>query len=54
MEEQVRRNMELFERTFSMFQPFQAAQALGFGRRQRAVAARRRSPDNIDALRKRR
>ena len=39
LEDQVRRNMEMFERAFAMFTPF--AQARGAGRRSRQAAARR-------------
>ena len=47
LEEQVRRNMEMFERTFAMFAPFRAARRSGrrrkrSGSRQDAVRQRRR------------
>lgn len=48
MEEQVRRNMELFERTFSMFQPFQPRKDEGGGS---PPSSKPESSDDIDTLR---
>lgn len=48
MEEQVRRNMELFERTFSMFQPFQPRKDEGGGP---SSSSKPESSDDIDTLR---
>jgi polyhydroxyalkanoate synthesis repressor PhaR len=47
MEEQVRRNMELFERTFSMFQPFQPRKDEGGS----APPSKTEGSDDIDLLR---
>jgi polyhydroxyalkanoate synthesis regulator protein len=51
LEEQVRRNMELFQKTFSMFKPFAPtlAGAAGEGAKSSETAA---EDDNIDDLRK--
>ena len=49
MEEQVRRNMELFERTFSMFQPFQPPRAGATP--DTAAPAKTEGGDDIDSLR---
>lgn len=49
MEEQVRRNMELFERTFSMFQPFQPRKDEGGGTP--SSSSKPESSDDIDTLR---
>jgi polyhydroxyalkanoate synthesis repressor PhaR len=50
LEEQVRRNMELFQQTFSMFKPF--APGLAGGADGATPAAAPESSDNIDDLRK--
>lgn len=54
MEEQVRRNMELFERTFSMFQPFQPRKdaPASEGASSSGGGNKVEDSDNIDALRK--
>jgi polyhydroxyalkanoate synthesis repressor PhaR len=56
MEEQVRRNMELFERTFSMFQPFKpphkGSEAAMPEAKPGEPAPEASEPDDIDALRR--
>src|SRR4051812_46244483 len=54
LEEHVRRNMELFERTFSMFKPFVPPRSGAAGTEPEKVAAAEPEPenDNIDDLRR--
>jgi polyhydroxyalkanoate synthesis repressor PhaR len=51
LEEQVRRNMELFQQTFSMFKPF-APRAAGEAEKPAAAAAAPAEDANIDDLRR--
>ena len=50
LEEQVRRNMELFQQTFSMFKPFAAPRAAGAPEPEPAAGGEPKN-DNIDDLR---
>jgi polyhydroxyalkanoate synthesis repressor PhaR len=52
MEEHVRRNMELFERTFSMFKPFIPPRAGSPGTEVEKVVEPEAETDNIDDLRR--
>jgi polyhydroxyalkanoate synthesis regulator protein len=54
LEEHVRRNMEMFERTFSMFKPFAAPRAENAGgtELEKAASEPAASEDNIDDLRR--
>ena len=51
LEEQVRRNMEMFERAFAMFAPFARREAQAARRRGAGQAARRKTGD-IDDLKR--
>jgi polyhydroxyalkanoate synthesis repressor PhaR len=51
MEEQVRRNMELFERTFSMFQPFKPPRGDAAAATPEAAPGKSEGGDDIDSLR---
>jgi polyhydroxyalkanoate synthesis repressor PhaR len=52
LEEHVRRNMELFERTFSMFKPFVPPRTGGAGTDLEKAAEPEAETDNIDDLRR--
>jgi polyhydroxyalkanoate synthesis repressor PhaR len=52
LEEQVRRNMELFERTFSMFKPFTAPRRTGTPAADKPADDSAKSADDMETLRR--